>query len=125
VVGAINTSALFKIVGASIAGIAAMAPIAVKVDSLYERKADHAIFAADMGRALSDIHHGLQDLRLGQLQTRQALLRQELFGYQVRGGGGLSDLEKRRAQDIRDELRDLEHQIQTIEDVAKKNGGAQ
>jgi hypothetical protein len=84
------------------------------VDGLYVRKVVFLAFQADMGKALSDIHDGLKTLHVGQLETRRALLASELFNYEVRAGH-LTDLERKRAQDIRDELKQLDQRIEELE----------
>ena len=76
-------------------------------DSRYEK-------ASAASEAYADIHRGLQSLRLGQLQTQRALLAAELFNYDLRAAK-LSDLERQRAQSIRNEIADLDRRIGTLE----------
>ena len=72
--------------------------------------------AADVERAFKDIHQGLQDLQLGQLQTARALLSRELFDYQIRDHR-LTDLERQRANTVREELNSLDRRIETLKKV--------
>lgn len=76
------------------------------VDSRYAK-------AGDMGRALTDIHQGLQDLQLGQLQTARALLSRELFDYELRDHR-LTPLERQRMHVVRDELDALDRRIDSL-----------
>lgn len=98
--GAVKKIAL----GLSMLGVVVGAGAAV--DSRYAK-------AADVGRALSDIHQGLEDLQLGQLQTARALLARELFDYELRNHR-LTPLERQRAHVVRDELDALGKRIDAM-----------
>mgnify|MGYP001604119625 CR=1 FL=1 len=93
---------------AVVSALAVLVGAAATVDSRHAK-------AADVGRALSDIREGLQDLQIGQLQTARALLSRELFDYQVRGR--LTDLERRRARAIEEELASMEQRIDALRRV--------
>ena len=97
--------------GAAISGVAVIIGAFIGVDNRYAK-------AGDVGKALTDIHGSLQDLRIGQLQTRQAMLSRELFEYQLRDGR-LTWLERQRQQAIRDEMRQLDEQVRALADHRK------
>ncbi|MDP3766450.1 MAG: hypothetical protein Q8S13_00405 [Dehalococcoidia bacterium] len=95
-------------VAAIVSALAVLAGAGAAIDSRYAK-------AADVDRALTDIREGLQDIQIGQLQTARALLSRELFDYQVRGR--LTDLERRRARAIEEELGSMEQRIDALKRI--------
>lgn len=80
---------------------------AMTVDGRYAK-------AADVERALKDVHQGLQTLHLGQLQARREVLRRELFEYRLRDSK-ITDLERQRSQALQEELGSLDRRIEVLE----------
>lgn len=99
-------NATVKMLSAGVALLTVFVGAGAAVDSRYAK-------AADVSRALTDIHRGLQDLQLGQLQTARALLSRELFDYENRDHR-LTVRERQRAQMVREEIEALDRRIEAL-----------
>lgn len=98
-----------KKAGAGLSLLVVLVGTGAAIDSRYAK-------AADVERALKDVHQGLQNLQLGQLQATRALLARELFDYQVRNHR-LTDLERQRAGALREEIDALDRRIEKLKHV--------